>query len=59
VSRKPYAYHFPTDKFHGTGGPVHVEKLKQTYMDKYFLDAVREKGFPIKDSPRYKKFEES
>jgi len=38
-----------SDKFHGTGGPIHVEKLRQSYMDKYFLRAAHEKGYPIKD----------
>jgi hypothetical protein len=32
---------------------MHVEKIKQSYMDKYFLDAAREKGYPIKDVNGY------
>jgi len=29
---------------------MHIEKSRQTYMGKYFLDAAREKGFPIHDT---------
>jgi len=29
---------------------MHIEKVRQTYMEKYFLDAAREKGYPIHDT---------
>ncbi len=37
-------------KYHGKGGPLHVEKVRQSYMEKHFLEAAREKGFPIHDT---------
>jgi len=33
--------------FHGTGGPIRVEKDKLRTLEKYWFKAAREKGFPI------------
>ena len=29
---------------------MHIEKVRQTYMESYFLEAAKEKGLPIHDT---------
>jgi hypothetical protein len=36
-------------KYHGTGGRMRVEKTRQSYMTSYFLNAIKEKGYKIRD----------
>ncbi|CAG7834540.1 unnamed protein product [Allacma fusca] len=44
-----YRGHFPNEKYHGSDGPVHVEKMRFTRGIKEWLKAGTELGYEVRD----------